>query len=71
MGPVPGRAGPATGRPGAVDRRPVGVARHLVLKARQTLGMVLPAALIFSLAQDLLAAALAGDVGRARASRWG
>ena len=33
--------------------RPPGVARHLVLRARQTLGMVLPAALIFSLAQDL------------------
>jgi len=34
-------------------RRPAGVVRHLVLKARQTLGMVLPAALIFSLGQDL------------------
>ena len=34
-------------------RHPTGVVRHLVLRARQTLGMVLPAALIFSLAQDL------------------
>jgi STE24 endopeptidase len=30
-----------------------GVGRHLLLRARQALGMVLPAALIFSLAQDL------------------
>ena len=35
------------------SRQPPGVARYLVLRARQTLGMVLPAALIFSLAQDL------------------
>ena len=35
------------------ERRPTGVARHLVLRARQSLGMVLPAALIFTLAQDL------------------
>ncbi len=35
------------------EHRPVRVGRHLVLRARQTLGMVLPAALIFSLAQDL------------------
>ncbi len=34
-------------------RPPAGVARYLALRARQTLGMVLPAALIFSLAQDL------------------
>ncbi len=41
-------------RPAVVaERRTVGVGRHLVLRARQTLGMVLPAALIFSLAQDL------------------
>jgi STE24 endopeptidase len=39
--------------PGPSGRRPIGVARFLVLRARQTLGMVLPAALIFSLAQDL------------------
>jgi STE24 endopeptidase len=35
------------------EHHPIGVARHLVLRARQTLGMVLPSALIFSLAQDL------------------
>jgi STE24 endopeptidase len=35
------------------ERRPIGVGRHLVLRARQTLGMVLPATLIFSLAQDI------------------
>jgi STE24 endopeptidase len=41
-------------RPGNLaERKPVGVARHLVLRARHTLGMVLPAALIFSLGQDL------------------
>ena len=34
--------------PGLPLRRPVGVGRYLVLRARQTLGMVLPAALIFS-----------------------
>ena len=38
---------------GAIGRPPSGVARHLTLKARQTLGLVLPAALIFSLGQDL------------------
>jgi STE24 endopeptidase len=36
-----------------VARRPTGLRRHLFLKARQTLGLVLPAALIFSLGQDL------------------
>lgn len=40
-------------RPGSLADRPVGVVKHLVLRARQTLGMVLPAALTFSLAQDL------------------
>ena len=39
--------------PVLAERRAAGVGRHLVLRARQTLGMVLPAALIFSLAQDL------------------
>lgn len=34
-------------------RHPTGVGRHLVLRARQTLGMVLPATLIFSLGQDI------------------
>lgn len=34
-------------------RRPPGAARHLVLKARQSLGLVLPAALIFAMGQDL------------------
>jgi STE24 endopeptidase len=36
----------------SAERRPR-AARYLLLRARQTLGMVLPAALIFSLAQDL------------------
>ena len=39
--------------PAPAGRRPSGVGRHLVLRARQALGMVLPAALIFSMAQDL------------------
>src|SRR5262249_12830979 len=38
---------------GWLERRPPGAARYLVLQARQTLGLVLPAALIFSLGQDL------------------
>jgi len=39
--------------PSMADRPPIGAARHLILRARQTLGMVLPATLVFSLAQDL------------------
>jgi STE24 endopeptidase len=39
--------------PSILEDRPVSIGRYLVLRARQTLGMVLPAALIFSLAQDL------------------
>ncbi len=39
--------------PSLLGERPVGIGRYLLLRARQTLGMVLPAALIFSLAQDL------------------
>jgi len=38
---------------GEGGRSPPGPAWHLILKARQTLGMVLPATLIFSLGQDL------------------
>ncbi len=34
-------------------RRPPGAARHVLLKARQALGMVLPSVLIFSVGQDL------------------
>lgn len=38
---------------GPAGLRSIGVGRHLLLRARQTLGMVLPATLVFSLAQDL------------------
>jgi STE24 endopeptidase len=34
--------------------RPAGLGEHLVLKARQALGLILPAALVFLLGQDLL-----------------
>jgi STE24 endopeptidase len=40
--------------PGLLEARPVGLGRHLVLRARQTWGMFLPSALIFSLAEDLV-----------------
>ena len=52
--------------PSPMGRPPSGVMRHLSLRARQTLGMVLPAALIFSLAQDVARRQWAGHRGRSR-----
>jgi STE24 endopeptidase len=39
--------------PGPVEGQPIRVARYLLLRARQSLGMGLPAILIFSLAKDV------------------
>jgi STE24 endopeptidase len=39
--------------PSLLRERPIGIGRYLILQARQTLGMFLPSALIFYLAQDL------------------
>lgn len=41
-------------RSNQVARRPAGLGRHLALRARQTLGLVLPVLLVFSIGQDLL-----------------
>ena len=70
VGPLSRPSGPC-GRPGRRSVGPPGAARHLVLRARQTLGMVLPAALIFSLGQDLARRRLAVERRRSPASRWG
>jgi STE24 endopeptidase len=40
--------------PGPLEPRPIGLGRYLLLRARQTWGMFLPSALIFSLAQDVV-----------------
>lgn len=46
-------AGERAMRPALPPERTAGLARHLVLRARQSLGLVLPVLLIFSLGQDL------------------